>query len=472
MAEYDFDLFTIGAGSGGVAASRRAGAYGAKVAICEEVRVGGTCVLRGCVSKKLLVYGSHFHDDFADAEGFGWSFPGAPKLDWQRLVAAKDRELDRLNEVYVRLLRDSGVTSIAGRARVVDPHTVEVAGKRYTAKYILVATGSRPALPSDVRGIDLAITSNEALSLQSLPKRLAIVGGGYIGVELAGVFNAAGVEVTLLLRGDMVLRGFDEDVRSALTAELGRRGIRIRCETVVSDLERRGDVISLMTAAGETLDTDAVLYATGRTPNTAGMGLEDVGVTIAPSGAIGVDAYSRTRVESIFAVGDCTSRRSLTPVAIAEGRAVVETLFRDRPTSIDYTFVPSAVFSQPPVGTVGYTEREARQKFGGVDVFVTSFRPMKGTLSGREERSMMKLVVERATDRVMGCHMVGADAPEIVQGFAVAIGCGATKAEFDATIGIHPTAAEEFVTMREKRPDPVQPVVLPSGVSDLGPCDT
>jgi glutathione reductase (NADPH) len=470
MPTYDFDLFTIGAGSGGVAASRRAGAFGAKVAICEEGRVGGTCVLRGCVPKKLLVYGSHFHDEFVDAVGFGWTIPGPPTLDWGRLIAAKDRELDRLNEVYVRLLRDAGVTLIAGRAKLLDPHTIEVNKERITARYILVATGGRPALPK-VRGIELAITSNEALSLPRLPRRLAVVGGGYIGVELAGVFNAAGAEVTLLIRGDTVLRGFDEDVRAALTGELVKRGITVRCETVVCNLERRGNAISMMTVAGDTLEADAVLYATGRAANTSGMALEEVGVTIAPSGAVVVDAYSRTRVESIYAVGDCTARRSLTPVAIAEGRAVAETLFRDQPTAIDYTFVPSAVFSQPPVGTVGYTEHDARAKLGAVDVYVTSFRPMKHTLSGRDERAMMKLVVDRASQRVVGCHVVGADAPEMIQGFAVALRCGATKAIFDTTVGIHPTAAEELVTMREKRPDPVQPVPLPGAISDLGPSD-
>jgi glutathione reductase (NADPH) len=452
MAEYDFDLFTIGAGSGGVAASRRAGAYGARVAICEEGRVGGTCVLRGCVPKKLLMYGTHFHDEFADAEGFGWTLHGTPTLDWSRLVAAKDRELDRLNGVYLRLLRDSGVTLVEGRARVADAHTVEVGGRRYTARYILVATGGHPHMP-EVRGIEHAITSNEALALPSLPRRLLVVGGGYIGVELAGVFNAAGVEVTMLLRGDTVLRGFDDDVRATLTAEMKKRGVAIRCETEVSDIERRGEVLSVLTRAGDTLDADAVLYAVGRLPSTSGLGLEEAGVTLGEAGAVVVDRMSRTSVESIYAVGDCTNRKNLTPVAIAEGRAVAESLFHDRPTAVDHEHVPSAVFSQPPVGTVGYGEREARRRFGAVDVYVSSFRPMKHALSGRDERTMMKLVVERAGDRVVGCHVVGADAPEIVQGFAVALRCGATKAMFDATVGIHPTAAEELVTMREKRPE-------------------
>jgi glutathione reductase (NADPH) len=455
MSAYDFDLFTIGAGSGGVAASRRAGAYGARVAICEESRVGGTCVIRGCVPKKLLVYGAHFRDDFEDAAGFGWTVP-EPRFDWARLVAAKDREIDRLNGVYLRLLRDSGVALLEGRARLVDAHTVEVNGKRYSAQHILVATGSRPSLPK-VRGIEHAITSNEALNLPALPKRIAVVGGGYIGVEFAGIFNALGCQVTMLIRGDTVLRGFDDDVRSALTAEMRKKGIQIRCETRVEDIEKRGDALSLMTAEGETLEVDAALYATGRAPNTRGVGLEEAGVRLAESGAVVVDAMSVTSVPSVYAVGDCTDRKNLTPVAIAEGRAVAETLFHDRPTPISHANVPSAVFSMPPVGTVGLSETEARACHGAVDVYVSSFRPMKHTLSGRDERVMMKLVVVRAGQRVVGCHVVGADAPEIVQGFAVAIHCGATKQQLDATVGIHPTAAEELVTMRDKRPDPSPP---------------
>jgi glutathione reductase (NADPH) len=451
---YDFDLFTLGAGSGGVASSRRAGSYGARVAIAEESRVGGTCVIRGCVPKKLLVYGAHFRDEFEDSAGFGWTIPEAPRFDWPRLIAAKNQEIDRLNGIYIRLLRDSGVTLFEGRARLVDPHTVAVGDRTFTARHILVATGSRPVLPP-VRGIEHAITSNEALELPALPERVLVVGGGYIGVELAGVFNALGSKVTLLLRSEGVLRGFDEDIRAALTAELDKRGIAIRCETVVESIEKRGGALSVMTRAGEMLEADALLYATGRTPNTRGLGLEEAGVTLDAQGAVTVDAMSRTTVPHIYAVGDCTNRKNLTPVAIAEGRAVAETLFNDRPTSVDHEYVASAVFSQPPVGTVGYSEHDARARFGAVDVYATSFRPMKHTLSGRDERTMMKLVVDRATDRVVGVHMVGPDAPEILQGFAVAVRCGATKAQFDMTVGIHPTAAEEFVTMRERRPDPV-----------------
>ncbi|APR75256.1 Glutathione reductase [Minicystis rosea] len=455
MSTYDFDLFTIGAGSGGVAASRRAGSYGARVAICEESRVGGTCVIRGCVPKKLLVYGAHFRDEFEDSAGFGWTIPEAPRFDWAQLIAAKNREIDRLNGIYIRLLRDSGVTLIEGRARVIDGHTVEVAGKRYTARTILVATGGRPVLP-EVRGVEHALTSNEALELPSLPKRAVVVGGGYIGVELAGVMNALGSEVTMIIRGDTVLRGFDDDVRATLTAELKKRGIRIRCETTIRDIERRADSFSLLTHADETFESDVVLYATGRAPYTRGLGLEEAGVKLDALGAVVVDRMSQTSVESIYAVGDCTNRKNLTPVAINEGRAFAETLFNNRPMWVEHELVPSAVFSQPPVGTVGLAEHEARVKFGKVDVYVTNFRPMKHTLSGRDERTMMKLVVERATDRVVGVHVVGADAPEIVQGFAVAVRCGATKAQFDTTVGIHPTAAEELVTMRERRPDPVE----------------
>lgn len=452
MADFDFDLFTLGAGSGGVASSRRAGSYGAKVAVCEQSRVGGTCVIRGCIPKKILVYGSHYARELEEAKAFGWSV-GASSVDWSALVAAKDREIERLNGVYLRLLRDSGVTLFEGQGKVVDAHTVEVGGKRYTARHILVATGGRPHKP-EVPGADLGITSNEALDLKAVPERMIVVGGGYIGVELAGVFRAAGAKVTMLIRGESVLRGFDCDIRSALTSELRKSGMDIRFETVVRDVERRGDALSVMTRAGDTLDADVVLFATGRVPNTQGLGLEEAGVELAEDGSIKVDGYSRTNVPSIFAVGDCTNRINLTPVAIAEGRAVAETLFHNRPTIIEHKNVPSAVFSQPPVGTVGLSEEEARTSHGEIDVYVSSFRPLKHTITGHDERTMMKLVVERSSGRVLGVHMVGGDAPEIVQGFAVALKCGATKEQFDLTIGIHPTAAEELVTMRDKRPDP------------------
>jgi len=337
---------------------------------------------------------------------------------------------------------------------VLDAHTVELGGERRTARYVLVATGGRASLPADVRGLEHAITSDGALELAALPRRVVIVGGGYIGVEFASIFNAAGSSVTLIIRQDMVLRGFDEDVQTALTAELTKRGIRIEADCRLADIERRGGALSVMTAAGDLHDADAVLMATGRAPNTGDMGLEAIGIELDARGAIQVDASSRTAVDSVYAVGDCTDRLNLTPVAIAEGRAVADSLFGGRPASLNHENVPTAVFSSPSVSTVGLTERAARARLGAVDVYVAGFRPMKATLSGRDERVMMKLVVERSTQKVVGCHMVGPDAAEIIQGFAVAITCGATKAQFDATVGIHPSAAEEFVTMRQPRPGP------------------
>jgi glutathione reductase (NADPH) len=454
MAQYDFDLITLGAGSGGVRASRLAAQLGQRVAVAEESRVGGTCVMRGCVPKKLLVYGAHFAEDLADAEGFGWSM-GEVSFDWARLIVAKNAELNRLETVYNRILRDNGVTVLEGRGTIVDPHTVEVGGNRYTAERILVATGGRPALP-ELPGIGYAITSNEALDLMQLPERMVIVGAGYIAVEFAGIFNALGVKVTQVLRGDTVLRGFDQDVRAALAEEMVKKGIELRCETVVKSIEKaKSGGYSLRLGGDETLETDLVMYATGRRPNTDGLGLLEAGVALDEAGAVVVDEYSATNVPSIFALGDVTDRMNLTPVALAEARALVNTLFLDKPTTVDYANVPTAVFSMPPVGTVGLTEAEARAKCGcGIDVYLSRFKPMRNTLAGRDERTMMKLIVERGTDKVLGLHVVGADAAEMVQGFAVALKCGATKAQFDATIGIHPTAAEELVTMRERRPDP------------------
>jgi glutathione reductase (NADPH) len=453
MSDHDYDLFTLGGGSGGVAASRRAGSYGARVALCESVRVGGTCVLRGCVPKKLLVYGTHFREELEDARGFGWSI-GEATLDWGKLVEAKNRELDRLNGIYQRMLRDAGVTVIEGRGVLEDAHTVRVGDRRYTARHILIATGGAPVLP-ELPGIELCLTSNEALDLRTLPRRMVVVGGGYIGVELAGVFNAAGVKVTMAVRADTILRGFDQDVRASLCEEMIRKGIELRREAVVRSIEKTpGGSLSVRLAGGEMLEADAVLYAVGRAPNSAGMGLAEVGVARKPNGAILVDEWSRTSVPNIYAVGDVTDRLNLTPVAIAEGRAVAETLFHDNPVRATHDLVPTAVFSQPPVGTVGLTEAEARTRFPAIDVYRTRFRPMKHTLSGREERVLMKLVVDRPTGKVLGCHMVGPDAPEIIQGMAIALQCGATKAQLDATVGIHPTAAEEFVTMRDPVPDP------------------
>lgn len=447
MPKYDFDLFTIGAGSGGVAGSRRAGGYGAKVAMCEESRVGGTCVLRGCVPKKLLMYGSMFATAFEDAAGFGWSVDNA-SVDWTRLVARKDEELERLEGVYHRMLRDAEVEVVDGRGVIVDPHTVEVAGKRYTAERILVATGGWPKLPK-IHGIEHVITSNEALDLKELPKRMVIVGAGYIGVEFAGIFNAAGVDVTMLVRSDGILRGFDQDIRGSLRAEMERRGITVSCETAVHSIEKENGELSIRLAHEEMLDTDVVMYATGRAPNTRNIGLEEVGVELGQNGAIVVDDHARTSVDSIYAIGDVTDRLNLTPVAIAEGRALAETWFNMNPMTVSHQNVPTAVFSQPQVGTVGLTEEQARHRHEHVDIYRVKFRSMKHTLSGRGERTLMKLIVNREDDRVLGCHMVGEDAAEIVQGLGIALQCGATKSQFDATMGIHPTAAEEFTTMRE-----------------------
>jgi glutathione reductase (NADPH) len=447
VPEFDFDLFTLGAGSGGVASSRRAGEYGAKVAICESLRVGGTCVMRGCVPKKLLVYGASYAEHFRDAAGFGWDV-GTPTLDWAKLMRAKAAELDRLEIIYRRLLSDSKVELIDGHGQLVDAHTVEVDGRRYTAKYILIATGGWPELPN-IPGIEHAITSNEALELPALPQRVAVVGGGYIGVEFAGIFNAAGAKVTMLLRGANVLRGFDTEVRERLAEEMRARGVDIMPETRVRSLARRSSgSLSVMLDDEEMLEVDAVLYATGRVPNSRNIGLEQVGVELRPDGGVVVDERNRTKVPNIYAIGDVTHRINLTPVAIAEGRALAESLFNHKPTIFDRHNIPTAVFSRPPVACVGLTEQQARERHEAVDVYCARFRPMKATISGRQERVMVKLVVDRRSDVVLGAHMVGEDAPEIIQGLAVAIKCGATKRDFDATVGIHPSSAEEFVTMR------------------------
>jgi glutathione reductase (NADPH) len=452
MASYEFDLFTIGAGSGGVAGSRRAAAYGARAGICEESRVGGTCVIRGCIPKKLLVYGAHFADDFADAAGFGWNV-GLPSFDWPTLIANKDREIDRLNEIYIKLLADSGVEFVEGRGRLIDAHTVEIGGRQVTAGRILIATGGHPVVPA-IPGVEHAITSNEALHLPILPRRMVIVGGGYIAVEFAGIFHALGVAVTLVIRGENLLTGFDDDVRVALAQEFRTRGIELRARTQIKRIDKVAGGYTLTTTAGAEIDTDLVMFATGRHPNTRGLGLSEIGVATNEVGAVQVDEWSETSVPGIYAVGDVTDRLNLTPVAIAEARALAETLYHGNPTRLDPSNVATAVFSQPPIATVGLTEAEARRSYGAVDVYRSRFRPLKHTLSGREERTMMKLIVDRATDRVVGCHMVGQDAAEVMQGLAIAVKCGATKRQFDQTIGIHPSAAEEFVTMRDKVPEP------------------
>ena len=446
MAQYDYDLFTIGAGSAGVRASRMSAFYGAKVAVAEERYLGGTCVNVGCIPKKLLVYAAHFGEDFEDAAGFGWTV-GERHVDWAKLIANKNTEINRLNGVYRKLLEDSGVTIMESRAEVVDPHTVVVDGKKITAKYILIAVGGWPVIP-ELPGSEHAITSNEIFFLPTLPRKMIIVGGGYIGVEFAGIFHGLGVEVTQLYWDRLFLRGFDDDCRETLTDEMRKKGIDLRFNADIEKIEKSGTGLRATLNEGATIEADQILYATGRVPNTAALGLERTGVQMKDSGAVVVDDYSKTNVDSIYAIGDCTNRMQLTPVAIAEGRAVAETLFNNNPMRPNYINVPSVVFSQPNLGTVGLTETEARERYINIDVYKTTFRPLKHTLSGRAERTMMKIVVDHATDKVLGCHMVGPDAGEIIQGLAVAMNCGATKAQFDATIGIHPTAAEEFVTMR------------------------
>ncbi len=448
QARYDFDLFTIGAGSAGVRACRVAAGYGARVAVAEERHLGGTCVNVGCIPKKLLVYAAQFRDAFEDAAGFGWMV-GPRSLQWPQLLANKNREIARLIEVYRSLLEQAGVQCIEGHARIVDAHTVIVKEQTFTARSILIATGGWPEQPH-VPGVELAITSNDAFFLQRAPERILIVGGGYVAAEFAGIFHGVGAAVTQLYRGPLFLRGFDDDVRHALADEMRRKGIDLRFERDVVQIERHGNGVRAALTDGTFVNVDHVMFATGRRPNTAGLGLETAGVQLDAAGAVMVDAYSCSSVRSIYAVGDVTNRLKLTPMAIAEGQAVAETLFNNNPTAPDHSSVPTAIFSQPPVAAVGLTEAGARERYAQVDVYRSTVRPLKHTLSGRDARTMLKLIVERATDRVVGCHMVGADAPEIIQGFAVALKCGATKAQFDATIGIHPTAAEELLTMRSQ----------------------
>ena len=454
MTSFDYDLFVIGAGSGGVRAARIAGGLGARVAIAEDRFFGGTCVNVGCIPKKLLVYAAHYAEDFAGAAGFGWTV-GKSDFDWPTLIANKNAEIARLNGVYGRLLKNSGVEIFQARATVAGANAVTVGDRTVTARHILVATGGKPFIP-DIPGREHTSISDDAFYLDRLPKRVIIVGGGYIAVEFAGIFHGLGSQVTQVYRGPHFLRGFDDDIRNFLADEMRRKGIDLRFNSTVARIEKRGRDLCAELEDGEEIAADFILYATGRVPNSAGLGLEQAGVKLAEGGAIAVDGEFRTSVPSIFAVGDVIDRMQLTPVAIAEGMWLARKLFAKAPPAapLDYDYVPSAVFSQPAIATVGLTEAEARQRHGAVDVYVSSFRPMKHTLSGDAGKCLMKLVVDKASDRVVGLHMVGAEAGEIVQGFAVALKCGATKAQFDATIGIHPTAAEEFVTMRE-------PVVRP-----------
>lgn len=446
--DYDYDLFVIGAGSGGVRASRVAAQLGARVAICEERYLGGTCVNVGCVPKKLLVYGSHVREEIEDAAGFGWDV-APPRFDWAALRAAKDAEIARLNGVYGRLLDGAGVTTINGRGRVVDPHTVEVAGVPYTARHILIATGSWPVTPG-FAGAEHVVSSNELFHLDALPRRVVIIGGGYIGTEFAAIFHGFGVEVSLAHRGAKLLASsFDGDVRRVLTETLRDKGVALHLERMVVGVERVGEAYAATLDDGTRIEADLVLCACGRKALTAELGLEEAGVVLDERGDVVVDAYYRTSVPSILAVGDVIGWVQLTPVALAEGTRVARNLFGGGPVeTLDYEAIPTAVFTQPPVGTVGLSEELARERVANVAIYRSEFRPMKHTLSGRAEKTLMKLVVDRDTDKVLGVHMVGPDAGEIIQGFAVALRCGATKAQFDQTIGIHPTAAEELVTMR------------------------
>jgi len=449
---YDYDFFVMGAGSGGVRAARIAAGHGARVAVAENSALGGTCVNVGCVPKKLLVYAAHFAHDFEDAAGFGWTV-GESRFDWAKLIANKNAEILRLNGIYKSLLDGAGVRIIDGTAKLTDAHSVTVGENSYSAEHILVAVGGWPVVP-DIPGSDLAISSNEVFFLPSMPRRIIIVGGGYIAVEFAGIFHGLGAEVTQLYRGGMFLRGFDDDVRAHLAGEMTKQGVDLRFNANIASLSGRDGALRATLEGGEVLEADCVMYATGRAPRTVDIGLEEAGVETNDKGAIVVDQYSKTSVNNIYAVGDVTDRINLTPVAIREGHAVADTLFNNSPSKADHRDVPSAVFSQPPIGSVGLTEAEARERYGDVDIYMSSFRAMKHTLTGRDEKTFMKLIVDRKSDRVVGCHMIGAEAGEIIQGIAIAVKCGATKAQFDATVGIHPTTAEEFVTLRERTPEP------------------
>ncbi len=426
-------------------ASRVAASYGARVAVAESDRFGGTCVNVGCIPKKLFAYAAHYREDFAVARSFGWTI-GEPRFDWRTLLANKDREIARLNGIYENVLAKAGAKILRARATVLDAHTVEAGGARYTARHILVATGGWPQIPQ-IPGRELAITSNDAFVLERLPRRALVVGAGYVALEFASIFNGLGVQTTLAYRGARLLRGFDAELGERISEEMRKKGVDIRLQTNPAKLESG---IRVTYEDGATQDVDLVLFATGRKPNTAGLGLERAGVQLGAGGAVAVNAYSRSSVASIHAIGDVTDRLNLTPVATAEGMALAKTLFRGEPTPVDHVNVPTAVFSDPNIATVGLSEEAARARHGQVDVYKTAFRALKLTLGGHEERTFMKLVVDAASQRVVGAHMIGPDAGEIIQGVAIAVKLGATKAQFDATIGIHPTAAEEFVTMRER----------------------
>lgn len=448
MADFDFDLFVIGAGSGGVRAGRMAAAMGVKVAVAEDRHLGGTCVNVGCVPKKLFVYASHYAEDFENSRGFGWT-PGDAGFDWPTLRDNKTKEIERLNGIYNNLLVNSGCELIHGRATLVDPHTVAVGDKTYTAERILVAVGGWPNVP-EFPGSEHVISSNEVFYLDEFPKRAIVVGGGYIAVEFAGIFAGLGAKTDLIYRGEMFLRGFDNEVREFTAEEVAKKGINLRFNTNITEIEKQEDGTLIATLTdGSTVEADAIMYATGRNPKVAGLGLEELGIEQGKNGAIIVNDDFQTNVPSVYAIGDVIDRVQLTPVALAEGMALVRNLYGGQNQKVDYDLIATAVFCQPNIGTVGLTEEQARERYENVDVYKSSFRAMKHTLSGSDEKTFMKMLVDRDSDKVLGVHMVGPDAGEIIQGIAVALKAGATKAVFDSTIGIHPTAAEEFVTMRE-----------------------
>jgi len=448
MPQYDYDLFTIGAGSGGVRASRVASAHGAKVAVAEEYRVGGTCVIRGCVPKKMLVYGAHFAEDLADAKQFGWDM-GTPKFDWIRLRDTVLADVDRLNGLYTDTLENHDVTIFHERAEITGDHEITLAsGKVVTAKYILIATGAEPAVLK-FPGSEHAITSNEAFHLDELPARAIIVGGGYIANEFAGIFNEFGSKVCLVNRGDQLLRGYDQGLRDRLLQISLMKGIDFHFNTTFKSITKNEDgSLHVELDGSDDMDVDLVMFATGRNPNVGGLGLENVGVEQGKIGEILVDEYSKTNVDYIYAVGDVTNRVQLTPVAIREGQAFADTVFNNDPKTVDYGAIPSAVFSHPPISAVGMTEGEARNKLGSIRVYQSDFRPMKNVVAGRNERGLYKMIVDDATDKVVGIHMIGPESAEIMQGFAVAVKAGLTKADFDATVAIHPTMAEELVLLK------------------------
>lgn len=445
MTPYNYDLFVIGAGSGGIRTARTASDHGVKVAVAEERYLGGTCVNVGCVPKKLLVYASQFKDHFQAAAGFGWTV-GKSTFNWPGLIANKDQEIGRLQAIYGNQLQKSGAEVITGRATLADAHTVVVDATEYSAKRIVIATGGWPSIP-DIPGKQHAVTSNEMFFLDDLPKSIVIVGGGYIAVEFAGILHGLGVHTTLCHRGHKLLRGFDEDIRDFLGNEMTRKGINVFLNTDVEAIQSSADCFTARLIDGRKINTALVMYATGRTPNSAGFGLEALGVALDSQGAVKVNADYQTNVPSIYALGDVTNRVNLTPVALAEATALVNKLYGDQSKSVDYGNIPTAVFCQPNIGTVGLTEAQAREKYPDIDIYKTRFTPMRNTLSGIDEKSLIKMIVARGTGRVVGIHMAGPDAPEIIQGMAVAIRAGATKAVFDSTIGVHPTAAEEFVTL-------------------------